>query len=129
MGLVTLIVAASCSAMVSKTYITSEPPGANISIDGKYVGKTPLKTKRDFWTRSASTPVIAEKHGCYRDIKNMDTTHLVIPDRIHFTLSCPPVSEEISKGQQVQQMQQMSGPTVIITTPNQPVEVKEVPAK
>lgn len=127
-GLIIVALVGGCSAVLSKVAITSEPEGANVSIDGKYIGQTPLEASRAFWT-NANTPIIAEKQGCKPSVRNYDTVWFPIPDRIHFTLDCSSVSGGQGSGQQVQQMQQMQGPTVIITTPNQPVEVKEVPTK
>ncbi|MDA2917115.1 PEGA domain-containing protein [Nitrospinae bacterium AH_259_B05_G02_I21] len=117
--------------------VDSRPQGARLSLNDRYVGTTPANVSLS-WGKCVCP------YGCTlrAELSGYLPKSTKIGCGMYYSvvgggiLSFDLISlEEIEAGkakgagqQQIMQ-QQMQGPTIIITTPNQPVEVKEVPAK
>ncbi|MDV2496676.1 MAG: PEGA domain-containing protein [bacterium] len=90
--------------------ITSQPHGVTITLNGQEVGTTPVRVKLPTLERNE---IVATMEGYQPAVRHLPGIYA--PRRILFLMRPAASSAGRGEGQQVQQMQQMSGPTVIIS--------------
>jgi hypothetical protein len=94
--LLTIFLFAGCAATC---FVTSEPPGARISVDGKYKGLTPVTIRvPDKFGMGSVYVFTAELEGYTPHTKTFkefgfDDAHATIPTQVHFAMEGGPAEE------------------------------------
>ena len=84
-----MLLTTACSTV---THITSNPSGADVQLNGQYLGKTPLTAKvndirgmRSIYAFTASKAGAGSQHKEYQEVWGADPT-ATIPSQINFDL-------------------------------------------
>lgn len=109
------------SACLTPMTVTSDPSGAAISVNGDYIGTTPVSARINTGGRVEYATVIAEMTDCEPQQRQVQLGGSRV--NVHFVMG----KDRRTNDQQQSQQQQMQGPTVVVTggAGNSGVQVKE----